>query len=316
MNDRGDYSIDSGYLYCVHCIILSMEKKLAFVFGGGGSRGALQVGALQALLECDLQPDLMVGSSIGAVNATYIAYHGFSQESLDGLVQAWHEVAAVEILPANYVWLAVRAMLGRSVTDPAQRIKNIFIRHGITKDLTFAAFSYPRLVIVSSDLNTGKPVLHGLDPDEGVLDALLLSTALPPWTMPEKRHGRYEMDGGLVSNLPIQPALNAGATEIIALDLIDTRGLTGQGRSSAASRLTSIIERVSVVVEKRQADLEMELAKAHGVPIRFIDLVAREPVALWDFKHSAALIAEGYEIARQVLDDNEQRFEPGKAIDV
>jgi len=293
-----------------------MEKKLAFVFGGGGSRGALQVGALQALLECGRQPDLMVGSSIGAVNATYIAYHGFSQESLDGLVHAWHEVAAVEILPANYVWLAVRAMLGRSVTDPAQRIKNIFIRHGITKDLTFAAFSYPRLVIVSSDLNTGKPVLHGLEPDEGVLDALLLSTALPPWTMPVKRHGRYEMDGGLVSNLPIQPALNAGATEIIALDLIDTRGLTGQGHSSAASRLTSIIERVSVVVEKRQADLEMELAKAHGVPIHYIDLVAREPVALWDFKHSAALIAEGYEIARKVLDDNEQRFEPGKAIDV
>ncbi len=278
-----------------------MEKTLAFVFSGGGSRGALQVGALKALLEFDLQPDLLVGSSIGAVNATYIAYHGFSRKSLDGLARAWREVAAVDLLPANYVWLAVRAMMGRSVKDPAQRIKDIFIAHGITDDLTFASFSYPRLVIVSSDLNTGKPVLHGLDPEEGVLDALLLSTALPPWTMPVKRHGRYEMDGGLVSNLPVQPALNAGATEIIALDLIDTRGLTGKGHSTATSRLTSIIERVSVVVEKRQADLEMELAKAHGVPIRYIELVARDPVALWDFQHSDALIAQGYEIAHQEI---------------
>lgn len=293
-----------------------MENTLAFVFSGGGSRGALQVGALQALLEHGLQPDLVVGSSIGAVNATYIAYHGFSHNSLDGLAGAWREVAAVDLLPANYVWLAVRAMLGRSVKDPAQRIKDVFSTHGITKELTFAAFSYPRLVIVSSDLNTGKPVLHGLEPDEGVLEALLLSTALPPWTMPERRHGRYEMDGGLVSNLPIQPALHTGATEIIALDLIDTRGLTGTSHSNAASRLTGIIERVSVVVEKRQADLEMELAKAHGVPIRYIDLVAREPVALWDFKHSDALIAEGYAITRRVLEDNEQLFRSGEAIDV
>jgi NTE family protein len=293
-----------------------MEKMLALVFGGGGSRGALQVGALQALLESGLQPDLLVGSSIGAVNATYLALHGLSQNTLDGLAQAWREVAAVDLLPANYVWLAVRAMLGRSRTDPAQRIKEVFITHGITPEMTFASFHHPRLVIVSSDLNTGQPVLHGLDANEGVLDALFLSTALPPWAMPVKKHGRYEMDGGLVSNLPIQPALHAGATEIVALDLIDARGLTGTSRLTATSRLTGIIERVSVVVEKRQADLEMALAKAHGVPICYIDLVAREPVALWDFQHSDALITEGYEITRRALEDNKEWLEPGKTIDV
>ena len=288
MNAKGDYSI----------IITPMERTLAFVFSGGGSRGALQVGALQALLECGLQPDLLVGTSIGSVNAAYLALHGFSKESLEGLAEAWRGVTAMDLLPANYVWLAVRAMFGRSLNDPAQRIKEFFMQHGITPELRFGQLGTPRLVIVSADLNTGQPVLHGLDPDEMVLDALLLSTALPPWVMPVNRQGRYEMDGGLVSNLPIEPALQAGATSIIALDLIDTREPLG------ANRLTGILGRVSMVVEKRQADLELALADARGVPTVYLNLVAKQPVALWDFQHSAALIADGYEIARRVLDGN------------
>mgnify|MGYP001046112574 CR=1 FL=1 len=277
-----------------------MDRTLAFVFSGGGSRGALQVGALQALLEHGLQPDLLVGTSIGSVNAAYLALHGFSQQSVAGLVGAWRGVTAMDLLPANYVWLAVRAMFGRSLSDPAQRIKEFFIAHGITPELRFAQLVRPRLVIVSADLNTGQPVLHGLDPDEAVLDALLLSTALPPWVMPVNRQGRYEMDGGLVSNLPIEPALQAGATSIIALDLIDTREPAG------ANRLTGILGRVSMVVEKRQADLELALAEARGVPTLYLDLVAKVPVALWDFQHSDALIADGYEAARRVLVEEKQ----------
>jgi NTE family protein len=274
-----------------------MDKTLAFVLSGGGSRGALQVGALQALLEHGLKPDLLVGTSIGSVNAAYLALHGFTQESIEGLAEAWRGVAAMDLLPTNYVWLAVRAMLGRTIMDPAQRIKEFFIAQGVTPELRFATFRKPRLVIVSADLNTGKPVLHGLDPDEAVLDALLLSTALPPWVMPVKRQGRYEMDGGLVSNLPVEPALRAGATEIVALDLMDTREHAGR------NRLTGILEKVSIVVEKRQADLELELAKALGVETLYLDLVGRLPIPIWDFKHPDELISEGYEIVQRLLDE-------------
>jgi NTE family protein len=274
-----------------------MEKTLAFVFGGGGSRGALQVGALHALLERGLQPDLLVGTSIGSVNAAFLALHGFSKESLEGLAEAWRGVAELDLLPANYIWMAVRAMFGRSVNDPGQRIRDYFVTHGITAELCFADIGKPRLLIVSSDLNTGQPVLHGLQPGDAVLEALLLSTALPPWVMPVKRQGRYEMDGGLVSNLPIEPALLAGATRIIALDLIDTREPLG------SNRLTGILGKVSMVVEKRQGDLELALAKASGVLTLYLDLVGKDPILLWDFQHSDELIAEGYEITRRVLDE-------------
>ena len=276
-----------------------MTRTLAFVLSGGGARGALQVGALQALLEHGLTPEMLVGTSIGSVNAAFLALHGFSRESLDGLAEAWRGVANQDLLPANYVWLAVRAMFGRTVKDPAARIREFFITHGITPELQFSALDKPRLVIVSTDLNTGQPVLHGLEPDETVLDALLLSTALPPWVMPVKNQGRYEMDGGLVSNLPIEPALRAGATEIVALDLLDTREPMGR------NRIAGILEKVSIVVEKRQADLELELARALGVAILYVDLVGKTPFPIWDFKHPDELIAEGYEITHRLLKNNQ-----------
>ena len=60
----------------------TMNKCTAFVFGGGGSRGALQVGAMRALLEAGFVPDLLVGTSIGAANAAGLALWGVN---LDGL---------------------------------------------------------------------------------------------------------------------------------------------------------------------------------------------------------------------------------------
>jgi len=71
-------------------------RSRAFVLGGG-AQGALQVGALRALLEAGLQPDLMVGTSVGAINATYLAVHGATLASLDGLIQAWHDAAAARL---------------------------------------------------------------------------------------------------------------------------------------------------------------------------------------------------------------------------
>ncbi|HSQ17672.1 MAG TPA: hypothetical protein VLM83_08250, partial [Anaerolineales bacterium] len=115
------------------------------------------------------------------------------------------------------------------------------------------------------------------------------------WVMPVRQQGRYEMDGGLVSNLPIEPALQAGATQIVALDLLDTRDASG------TNRLTGLLGKVSIAVEKRQADLEMELAKVRGVPVLYFDLVGKNPILLWDFHHSAELIDDGYEIVHRAL---------------
>lgn len=274
-----------------------MDKKLAFALSGGGSRGALQVGALYALLESGLQPDFLIGASIGAVNAAFLALNGFSRDSLDQLTAAWHKADAFELLPANYIWLTVRAMVKRSSSDPSRRLRDFFINHGLTPELSFTDIIRPNLVIVSADLNSGKPILHGTMPEEKILDALLLSTALPPWFMPVRTQERYLMDGGVVSNLPIEPAINYGATHIVALDLIDPREVLGEGDG-----FRRFLDRLLYSVEQRQIDLELELAEARGVPFLYLDLMGKSPIPFWDFSHTDELIAQGYEITRQAIE--------------
>jgi len=278
-----------------------MNKKLAFAFSGGGSRGALQVGALYALLECGLQPDFLIGASIGAANASFLALNGFTKDGLDRLTAAWRNANTSDLFPANYLWLTVRAMFGRSSKDPSRRLKDFFITHGVTPELRFADVTQAQLVIVSSDLNTGKPILHGSLPDDKVLDALLLSTALPPWFMPVRKQERYLMDGAVVSNLPVEPALKLGATEIVALDLTDSRETLG-----GEDGFRKFLDRLIFSVEKRELDLEMELAEARGIPILYLDLTGETPVPIWDFHHTNSLITQGYKIARDVIES--QRF--------
>jgi len=273
-----------------------MKKKLAFVLSGGGSRGALQVGALRALLECGIHPDIFVGTSIGAVNAAFLALNVYSENSLRQLLVAWSNVVNENLQPSNYIWWAIRSVLGRSMIDPSHKIRDYFISLGITAELTFEELKHPPLIIVSSDLNTGEPVLHGQNPEEKVLDALLLSTALPPWAMPVERQDRLLMDGGAVSNLPIEPAIAAGAEEIIALDLLDMRKTPG-----LENGLGRFVDRLSLAVEKRQSSLELQLASARSIQVHHIPLLSTQPVAYWDFEHTVDLIDQGYEQTLQLI---------------
>jgi NTE family protein len=278
-----------------------MNKKLAFALSGGGSRGALQVGALYALQEYNLQPDLLIGVSIGAINAAFVALNGFSRESLDRLSTAWRSAGASDLMPTNYVWLTVRAMINRSSRDPSHRLRDFFIHQGLTPDLSFMEITHPSLVIVSADLNTGKPILHGTMPDDKILDAVLLSSALPPWFMPVRKQEHYLMDGAVVSNLPVEPAINLGATEVVALDLIDSRE-----RITAGDGVRGFFSRLIYSVGKRQSDLELELAEARGIPLLYLCLTGDMPVQIWDFTHVDDLISQGYTIAKQVIES--QRF--------
>src|SRR5574341_982686 len=83
-------------------------NKLAFVLSGGAARGALQVGALKSLLEAGLRPDLLVGASAGALNATYLALHGWNSTALEGLRQAWRSAPEAGIVPRTATGLRVR----------------------------------------------------------------------------------------------------------------------------------------------------------------------------------------------------------------
>lgn len=273
-----------------------MRKPLAFVLGGGGARGALQVGALRALYEAGYRPDMMVGTSAGAVNATYLALRGFDEQGLDQLEQAWLEAARQDLLPPNYLKLTLRVLLKRPAGIYSNRMQQFFVNQGLSPNLRFRDLSGFHLVTVTADLISGKPVLYGTDQEQSVLEGLLASTAIPPWIAPRLNNEQLLVDGGALSSLPIEPALALGAREIIALDLIDLRGLM-----SMPEGIAKFIYQYITAVENRHSDLERELAAARGIPVRYLHLLAPDPVPIWDFTRSAELIPCGYELAWKTI---------------
>ena len=90
-----------------------MSKRSALVLSGGGARGALQVGAVQALVEIGYHPEILVGTSIGAANGAILAMHGFNEHGVDMLTEIYREAAASDILSPDYLRLYLRALVKR-----------------------------------------------------------------------------------------------------------------------------------------------------------------------------------------------------------
>lgn len=276
------------------------SKKVAFVLAGGGARGALQVGAMRALLEAGIVPDLIVGSSIGAVNAAFIGLHGFSDEALKALESAWIAAASAELLPPNPVWITMRVFFNRVRMHPYHRVKDFLISQGVTQELCFRDLKGPKPILVSSELNSGQAVCYGDDLQDSVLEGILASAALPPWIHPIETEDRFLMDGGALSNLAIESAMQHGAMEIYALNL-PYRGdfdKKAHGFGPFWSKL------LSAVVD-RQVYLEMELAREKGVPVHLVELSIVPPVPVWDFSQPQRQMAAGYQQMKAILDAEE-----------
>ena len=274
-----------------------MNDRLAFVLGGGGARGAMQVGALRALFEAGMQPDLLVGSSIGAVNATGLALWGVNGEGVDKLEQTYDEVAEANLMDPRLPLLALRALSGRPSSEANRRVASFLMSRGLAPDLRFDEVGAVRLALIGSDLDAGDLIIYGEDPGHLVLDGLMASIALPPWFAPVQEAGHVVMDGGILSNLPIEPAMTLGATKILALDLDDPRAMPAQEHM-----LGRYLAKLVFALSRRHIALETALAEAEGIPLQHIALRSPEPVPIWDFTRAGALIQIGYDIASRQIE--------------
>jgi NTE family protein len=273
-----------------------MNKCTAIVLSGGGSRGALQVGALRALLESGVTPDLLVGTSIGAANALGLALWGADESGLQRLEQTWLGMYSTQVMDSRMGQLAMRFLLGAPSERTRKRAEAYFASLGITADLRFDQMKRTRCALVGADLNSGEPILYGLDPSERVLPGLIASMSIPPWFAPVEGGGHIVMDGGALCNLPIEPALRLGATEIIALDLDDPGGLPEKNLSAA-----QLFQKYLFAVNRRHIQLETRLARLQGVPVRRIPFRGVPTCPLWDFSHAQEYFATGYTIAQAQL---------------
>ncbi|MBS2939250.1 patatin-like phospholipase family protein [Nocardioides sp. J2M5] len=188
-----------------------------FVFSGGGSRGAAQIGMLRALLGAGIRPDVVIGSSVGAINACSLAYDP-TPERVEQIADRWMAMRARDItgsratVPGNLVRLRPYLFSSERLRDlvaswiPATRLE----------DLPVTA------VVATTNLNTGQAHHH----TTGSLGDLLAASAAIPAVFPpvllDSGDGRApHVDAGISENMPMSAAaaIAEPGDRVFALDV-------------------------------------------------------------------------------------------------
>lgn len=277
----------------------------AFVLSGGGNLGPVQVGALQALLESDIYPQMVVGCSAGALNAAYIA-RGASLEQLAQLAGVWRSVTTRDVYPGYRLSALWRFLSGQDSLYDNRNFYAFLQRHGTTPAHTFAHVRKLKLYITATNLHTGRLHVFGDNPHDRILDALMASTALTPMHPPWEIDGEFYIDGGTVTPLPLRVALERGATEIYSLHIVSGgEGVMGEAASNSQRLIRGVASLLSQSVSTMlQLQVQHDLRLTEGqkrVKLHHIRLTVVNPPAHNDFSQVDTLIASGYEATQRYL---------------
>jgi NTE family protein len=183
--------------------------KTAFVFAGGGSFGAIQVGMMHSLAAHGVVPDMVVGSSVGALNGAFYAGDP-TLEGVKRLGHIWRGLKRQDVFPMN-----LRTLLGfiwrRDFLIPHDGIQKLVDDHIPYRNLQDAKLP---VHIVATDVISGDSVVLSEGP---TAQAIIASTAIPGAFAPVPYKNFYLADGAISSNTPIRIAVAKGATRLIIL---------------------------------------------------------------------------------------------------
>ena len=185
----------------------------AFVLGGGGVLGAAEVGMLRALFEVGVKPDLVVGTSIGALNGALVAAHP-EPDVVDRLMKLWESAAAGREV---YGDRAVR-QVSRAVRTGTHLYSSAPLRRRLAEelgDLTFEQLPVPFQCCAASIERAAE---HWFTSGR-VVDAVMASAAVPGLLEPAEIDGEHYLDGGIVNSIPVGRAVAEGADRIFVLQV-------------------------------------------------------------------------------------------------
>jgi NTE family protein len=275
----------------------------AFVLSGGASLGAVQVGMLRALIEQGISPDLLVGTSAGALNAAFIAGHGLDAAGADALAEVWTGLRSRSLFPLDPV-RAVAALAGRSSALCSDR----GLRHLLEEHLAFERLEDAPvpLVVVATDLLTGNEVSLSSGSAE---QAVLASCALPAVFPPVPYGDTVLVDGGLANNTAVSEAVRAGADTIYVLPSGYSCALATPPRTPVAAAAHAL----AILTHQR---LVADIALYSDT----VDLVVLPPpcplrVSVVNFGRAPQLIRAAYDAAKEALTvDDGRREHPEREI--
>ncbi|SFO78200.1 NTE family protein [Geodermatophilus dictyosporus] len=182
----------------------------AFVLGGGGVLGAAEVGMLQALLERGVRPDLVVGTSVGAINGAVVAADP-GPAAVDRLRGVWEELASQRVFAGSVLARVGTLVRTRTHLHPREPLRELLETQLPVR--TFAELRVPFQCVAASIERAAE---HWFT--EGPLvDAVLASCAVPGLLPPVRLGGEHYLDGGLVHSIPVGRAVALGARTVYVL---------------------------------------------------------------------------------------------------
>jgi NTE family protein len=266
------------------------QPDVAFVLSGGAGLGAIQVGMLRVLYEHGVRPDVIVGTSAGALNGAFVASRPQTVATADELAAIWRDLRRGQVFPANPLSGLLGFLGARDHLVPESGLRRLISEHVEVAQLGHLAIP---LHVVAVDVITGEELRLSHGP---VLDAVLASCAVPGVLAPVPWGDRTLMDGGVANNTPISQAVELGARRIYVLPTGHACALKEPPRSALSMALHAISllthRRLIDDIERHRADAEL-IVMPPPCPLSITPL---------DFHRADELIARALADAREFIE--------------
>ncbi len=186
---------------------------IAFVLGGGGVLGAGEVGMLRALLEAGITPDLVVGTSVGALNGAFLAADP-TVETTVRLAELWSRLSADGgVFSGSLVERAATAVRSRTHLHRRGPLRQLLADHLPVERIE--DLQVPFQCVAASIERAAE---HWFD-SGSLADAVMASTAVPGLLAPVRIGDEHYLDGGLVNSIPVSRAVTLGARTVYVLQV-------------------------------------------------------------------------------------------------
>lgn len=270
-----------------------VQGPVAFVLGGGGVLGAVEVGMLRALFRAGIRPDLVLGTSIGAVNGALVAADPTEQVTTR-LVRLWSSPEAGEVY-GDSIARQLRRFAARTHLHSPRPLRRLLERE-LGEQSTFEELKVPFRCCAASIERAAEHWFHS----GPLVPAVLASASVPGLLPPTQLDGEHYVDGGIVNSVPIGEAVRVGARQIFVLQVgrIE-RPLTPPRRPWEIAQVAFEIARRHRFA-RELADLPTDV-EVHVLPTGGLDPREDSPWAYRDMAAIGRRISRAYTASRRYL---------------
>jgi NTE family protein len=253
------------------------SPKTAFVFAGGSSLGAIQVGMLKALVAHGYAADMVVGSSVGAINAAYFAGDP-TAAGVARLEAIWRGMRRTDVFPTRAIGSLIGLFSRRGYMVESAGLARLLERH-----LPYRRLEEARLPchIIATDMLEGIEIRLSSGP---AVQALLASAAIPGVFPAVQLDGRHVVDGGVANHTPISAAVELGATRLVVLPTGYSCTLDAPPRRA----ITAALHALNILIARQLTEAIRRFRSA--VEIVVVPPLCPLGVSPYDFNSVGALI--------------------------